>query len=94
MTFALEAGGKVLDDLTIDRRLSCGSASYNELFSFDRSLVRQDGSASGSLVDTFHPATFTYSLVIDPAGAVTGTYRVSGSACDTGDVAFTAAAVG
>ena len=94
VSFVLEAGGKVLDDLDVTRKIVCGTHSYSTLSSFGRSLVHHDGAASSTFLDDFYPATFTYSVALDAAGGASGSYRVSGPDCDTGDVPFTAAKAG
>jgi hypothetical protein len=80
--------GRIVDDFEVSRRLDCTGLIYGSLFSWASGVLRVDGSAEATEVDRIG-TNFTYSIAFTEDGLASGTYRVVGPGCDTGEVSFT-----
>lgn len=89
LTIEVEGAGKIVGGLEVARKVQCGSVQYSSLFRFGRAGIPVGGVAQSTFTDD-NGAVHTYAATFPDKHTVTGTYRVSGTGCDTGTVAFTA----
>ena len=89
LTLSVEGAGKIVGDLEVARRLKCGSVEYTSLFRFGRAGIPVGGAAESTFTDD-NGAVHIYTATFPDQHTVTGAYRVTGTGCDTGVVAFTA----
>ena len=89
VTLSVEGAGKIVGGIDVARRLQCGSVQLGSLFRFGRAGIPVGGAAQSSFTDD-NGTVHSYTATFPDSRTVTGTYRVSGTGCDTGQVAFSA----